>query len=305
MATIDEIKQQAEAVKNATQVGENTAERVGGALAGLADIVKAQEDNIGKKADKAAVDAALDKKADKETVNAELEKKVNAEEVTSKFTEEKKRVDAELDKKANAEEVDSSLKELQNTVFPLEVSLSLDKSLLEFTGSEQSIKATYSIKRKGSPITPTALALSVDGSLVSIDVKQADTVTIKVNKEGETQIILTAKHGDLVKSASGKVTMVLPIYYGFGTTETDIAIAANKLSPRLSASGTYAKTSAKDNVNFIILVPRTMPGLSSFTMGGAPFVMTTSSVVINNHDYYMYKSGGIYMSGTEVKVQAS
>ena len=111
MATIDEIKQLAEAVKNATQVGENTAERVGGALAGLADIAKAQEDNIGKKADKAAVDA-------------------------------------ELAKKANAGEVDSSLKELQNTVFPLEVSLSLDKPLLEYTGSEQSIKATYSIKPK-------------------------------------------------------------------------------------------------------------------------------------------------------------
>lgn len=39
MATIDEIKQQAAAVKNATQVGENTAERVGGALYGLADII--------------------------------------------------------------------------------------------------------------------------------------------------------------------------------------------------------------------------------------------------------------------------
>lgn len=39
METIDEIKQQAAAVKNATQVGENTAERVGGVLAGLADIV--------------------------------------------------------------------------------------------------------------------------------------------------------------------------------------------------------------------------------------------------------------------------
>lgn len=38
MATINEIKQQAAAVKNATQVGENTAERVGGALAGLAEI---------------------------------------------------------------------------------------------------------------------------------------------------------------------------------------------------------------------------------------------------------------------------
>ena len=291
MTTIDEIKQQAEAVKNATQVGENTAERVGGALAGLADIAKAQEDNIGKK-------------ADKEEMNRLLAKKANTADVDTKFAEEKKRVDAELAKKANTADVDSSLKELQNTVFPLEVSLSLDKPLLEYTGSEQSIKATYSIKRKGSPITPTALALSVDGSLVSIDVKQADTVTIKVNKEGETQIILTAKHGDLVKSATNKVTMVLPIYYGFGTKETDIAIAANKLSPRLSASGTYAKTSAKDDVNFIILAPKTLPKLTNFTMGGAPFVMETSSVSINGKDYYMYKSGGVYMSGTTLRVLA-
>lgn len=46
MATIDEIKQQAEAVKNATQVGENTAERVGGALAGLADIAEQQDSKL-------------------------------------------------------------------------------------------------------------------------------------------------------------------------------------------------------------------------------------------------------------------
>ena len=212
--------------------------------------------------------------------------------------------DAE-DKVMSQKVVTDNLTELQNTVFPLEVSLSIDKHLLEYTGSEQSIKATYSIKRKGSPFTPTSLALSVDGSLVSIDVNQADTVTIKVNKEGETQITLTAKHGDLVKSATIKVTMVLPIYYGFGTTETDIAIAANKLSPRLSASGTYAKTSAKDDVNFIILEPKTLPKLTNFTMGGAPFVMETSSVTINGKDYYMYKSGAIYMNGATLNVQAN
>lgn len=259
---------------------------------------KAITDAINRKANTTDVDEALAKKADKETMNTELAKKFDKVSVVQE-------TGTATDKVMSQKVVTDNLTELQNTVFPLEVSLSLDKSLLEYTGSEQSIKATYSIKRKGSPITPTALALSVDGSLVSIDVKQADTVTIKVNKEGETQIILTAKHGDLVKSALSKVTMVLPIYYGFGTTETDIAIAANKLSPRLSASGTYAKTSAKDNVNFIILVPKTLPGLSLFTMGGAPFVMIISSVVINSHDYYMYKSGGIYMSGTEVKVQAS
>lgn len=87
MATIDEIKQQAEAVKNATQVGENTAERVGGALAGLADIAKAQEDNIGKKADKAAVDAELGKKFNKSEIvqtTGEAEDKVMSQKVISR-----------------------------------------------------------------------------------------------------------------------------------------------------------------------------------------------------------------------------
>lgn len=259
---------------------------------------KAITDAINRKANTTDVDEALAKKADKETMNRELAKKFDKVSVVQE-------TGTATDKVMSQKVVTDNLTELQNTVFPLEVSLSLDKSLLEYTGSEQSIKATYSIKRKGSPITPTALALSVDGSLVSIDVKQADTVTIKVNKEGETQIILTAKHGDLVKSALSKVTMVLPIYYGFGTTETDIAIAANKLSPRLSASGTYAKTSAKDDVNFIILAPKTLPKLNNFTMGGAPFVMETSSVSINGKDYYMYKSGAVYMNGATLNVQAN
>lgn len=259
---------------------------------------KAITDAINRKANTTDVDEALAKKADKETMNTELAKKFDKVSVVQE-------TGTATDKVMSQKVVTDNLTELQNTVFPLDVALSLDKTLLECTGSEQSIKATYSIKRKGSPVTPTSLDLSVDGSLVSIDVKQADTVTVKVNKEGETQIILTANHGDLVTSASSKVTMVLPIYYGFGTTETDIAIAANKLSPRLSASGTYAKTSAKDDVNFIILAPKTLPKLTNFTMGGAPFVMETSSVSINGKDYYMYKSGAIYMNGTTLNVQAN
>lgn len=214
-------------------------------------------------------------------------------------------VDAELEKKANAEEVDSSLKELQNTVFPLQVSLSLDKTLLEFTDTEQTIKASYSIKRKDAAITPTSLALSVNGTMQEIDIKVSDTISIEVNKEGESLVVLTAKLDDLVKSATAKVMMVLPIYFGFGTSEVDVAIAGNKQGPRTSAAGVYEKTSAKDRVNFIILAPKTLPKLSSFTMGGAPFVMITTSVVINGKDYYMYKSGGVYMSGTTVRVQAS
>lgn len=268
MATTEEIKKTAILVRDATQIGENTAERVGGVLVDLANKSKELEDNIGKKADKETVNAALDKKADKEEVN-------------------------------------SSLKELQNTVFPLQVSLSLDKALLEFTGTEQIIKASYSVKRKDVAITPTSIALSVNGTMQEIDIKASDTISIEVNKEGESIIVLTAKLDDLVKSATAKVVMVLPIYFGFGTSEVDVAIADNKQGPRTSAAGVYEKTSAKDRVNFIILAPKTLPKLSSFSMGGAPFVMITSSVVINGKDYYMYKSGGVYMSGTTVSVHAS
>ena len=47
MATIDEIKQQAEAVKNASNVGENTALRVGGVLVDLCEWMKKLSDNAG------------------------------------------------------------------------------------------------------------------------------------------------------------------------------------------------------------------------------------------------------------------
>ena len=55
MATINEIKQQATAVKNATQVGENTAERVGGALAGLAEIAEQQDSKLSGLSDKVSI----------------------------------------------------------------------------------------------------------------------------------------------------------------------------------------------------------------------------------------------------------
>lgn len=228
-------------------------------------------------------------------------------------------INDELEKKANAEEVNSSLKHLKDTdtqhenrllaleqsEWPLSLELTLTPALLEYTGSEKDVSVSWKVSRKGAELVPTALAIKQDGVAQTAGLAASGSINAKVKKLGDTLFEISVTADSMKKTVVSKLTMVLPIYCGFGTSETDVAVDANKLSPRTSANGTYAKTSAKDNVNFIILVPETMPGLSSFTMGGAPFVMTTSSVVINNHDYYMYKSGGIYMSGTEVKVQAS
>lgn len=81
MATINEIKQQAAAVKNATQVGENTAERVGGALAGLADIAEQQDSKF----------SGLFTEEQKR-VGIELEKKLDKESVVQEFGDSKDKV---------------------------------------------------------------------------------------------------------------------------------------------------------------------------------------------------------------------
>lgn len=181
MATIDEIKQQAEAVKNATQVGENTAVRVGGALAGLADFVKAQEDNIGKKADKAAVDAALDKKAntadvdtkfteEKKRVDDELAKKANTSDVASKFTAEAARVNAELDKKANAEYVERSFSEqtTKNTEQDAEIAKKADKAAVN-----------NSIQKLDQKLNRNLLAIEFDDETGELNAILGQDTTIK------------------------------------------------------------------------------------------------------------------------------
>ena len=202
-------------------------------------------------------------------------------------------------------EHESRLLALEQSEWPLSLELTINPILIEFTGSEKDASVSWKIMRKGVGVTPTVLTFKQDGVALSAELSANGSINAKVNKLGDTVFEIVVTADGMKGSTSKKLTMVLPVYCGFGTSESDVAVDENKLSPRTSASGTYSKTSKMDDVNFIILVPKTLPGLSSFTMGGAPFVMITSSVVVNGHDYYMYKSGGIYMSGTNVKVQAS
>lgn len=72
MATTEEIKKTAILVRDATQIGENTAERVGGVLVDLANKSKELEDKIKAKAEKSEVATELDKKFNKENIAQEF-----------------------------------------------------------------------------------------------------------------------------------------------------------------------------------------------------------------------------------------
>lgn len=211
---------------------------------------------------------------------------------------------------------DSRILELEKSQFPLVVTLDLSNTLLEYTGEEQTVSVSYTVKHKGVLKLPKTLSLTQDEVVITNDPAKEDTAPITINKLGDTVVKLSAtahsyydyhsdKTDDIISASVQKtVQMVLPIYAGFGTSADSVKTAENKLSVRTSAAGTYTKTCQADGQNFYILVPRTFATLTSFTMGGAPFVMETSDITLGGYEYKQYKSGSVYNTGATVNIKA-
>lgn len=193
MATINEIKQQAEAVKNATQVGENTAERVGGALAGLAEIAKAQEDNIRKK-------------ADKEETNRLLAEKANTADVNSKFTEEKKRVDAELAKKFDKESVAQESGEAEDKVMS-------QKAVSDKLRDLSSVLDKASIKDEEGTVVETPFHYIQNEEFIFAKVDAEDRLLFGIQWDGTPKFGKTSAVEDKLQSQvnllADKITTIL------------------------------------------------------------------------------------------------
>lgn len=212
---------------------------------------------------------------------------------------------------------DSRILELEKSQFPLVVTLDLSNTLLEYTGEEQTVSVSYAVKHKGVLKLPKTLSLTQDEVVITNDPAKEDTAPITVNKLGDTVVKLSStahsyydyhsdKTDDIISASVQKtIQMVLPIYAGFGTSAEGVKTNANKLSVRTSAAGTYTNTCQADGQNFYILVPRTFTTLTSFTMGGAPFVMETSDITLGDYEYKQYKSGAVYNTGATVNIKAS
>ena len=193
MATINEIKQQAEAVKNATQVGENTAVRVGGALAGLAEIAKAQEDNIRKK-------------ADKEETNRLLAEKANTADVNSKFTEEKKRVDAELAKKFDKESVAQESGKAEDKVMS-------QKAVSDKLSGLSSVVDKVSIKDEEGTVVETPFRYIQNKEFIFAKVDAEDKLLFGIQWDGTPEFGKTSAVEDRLQTQvnllADKVTAIL------------------------------------------------------------------------------------------------
>lgn len=154
-------------------------------------------------------------------------------------------------------------------------------------------------------LTPTRLDIKLGTRKLNLD----DGASVEIGdalNESQTVFTAYAEYYDAKFNTSLTVQARYPIYYGFGSDAA--AVAQTYKTSRVvatSAARTYARTSESTG-HFFIVVPPDIPALSSFTMGGAPFVMVESTATINNIDgYRVYKSGVEYDANTTLSVVAS
>lgn len=97
-----------------------------------------------------------------------------------------------------------------------------------------------------------------------------------------------------------------PVYYGMGTSASDVKSKGTKASARTTAisSTTYDAKAVSNGVRFYLLVPNDVTRPSSFTMGGAPVDMTYEDVTLDGVIYRAYYTVATYNVGGEVKIKA-
>lgn len=158
-------------------------------------------------------------------------------------------------------EHESRLLALEQSEWPLSLELSINPILIEFTGSEKDTSVAWKIMRKGVGVTPTVLTFKQDGVALSAELVANGSINAKVNKLGDTVFEIAVEAEGMKKSASKKLTMVLPVYMGFAGASDAAGLAITELSkyaPLTSPAGTYKIKNNADGIYLWLCVPDTM-----------------------------------------------
>lgn len=158
-------------------------------------------------------------------------------------------------------EHESRLLALEQSEWPLSLELSINPILIEFTGSEKDTSVAWKIMCKGVGVTPTVLTFKQDGVALSAELVANGSINAKVNKLGDTVFEIAVEAEGMKKSASKKLTMVLPVYMGFAGASDAAGLAITELSkyaPLSSPAGTYKIKNNTDGIYLWLCVPDTM-----------------------------------------------
>lgn len=177
------------------------------------------------------------------------------------------------------------------------------------TGAVLTVSFTYPTAYKGESVTVTASLSKVTPQTITLDGTSAQnqssiSKTVTATDSSKTYTA-TATYNGILMEGSGTLYARNKIYYGFGATASAVGIDANKYARTTTAAHTYSGTATANGQYFFILVPSDITDVSTFTMGGAPFVMdAVTTTTIGGVTYYVHKSANSYSSGTALNVKA-
>ena len=198
--------------------------------------------------------------------------------------------------------------ELSGKVLVLEtgskVTTSVNPSVI-YKNNATSVTVTATFSASDSSLTPTSISI-MQGSTNVVSANNAKT-TNKAVSLNTTNNTTTYKSTAVVKGVtlthSIDVNARYPIYYGFSTSKPTSFTGLNKVSATTTASREYSGTCTANNSKFYVLIPNDITVPSTFTMGGAPFVMDKSNATIDGVSYTILESGGTYNNTGKVNVK--
>lgn len=197
-------------------------------------------------------------------------------------------------------EHESRLLALEQSEWPLSLELSINPILIEFTGSEKDASVSWKIMRKGVGVTPTVLTFKQDGVALSAELSANGSINAKVNKLGDTVFEIAVEAEGMKKSASKKLTMVLPVYMGFAGASDAAGLAITELSkyaPLASPAGTYKIKNNADGIYLWLCVPDTMTINKVTSSGFTVPMMEVQTGQTELGGYKCYRSSNAIVAG--------
>ena len=281
-------------VEDGTEQNVLSGKAVKDALAAEKSRAEAQEQDLETAIGEERTRAMLAEGSNTQAVLAERNRAIEAEQnLNSSIANLRNYVDTEFT------ELDERLDALEQSNLKLTLTANPNKTFEK--GVAENITLTASL---GS-ITPTSLDIKL-GNVKLNDGNNNTAVYSSALTQDSTMFTARATYYDAVINTNLTLQARYPIYYGFGATAAEVAQSyASSRIVATSAARTYTRTSETAG-NYFIIVPPDVTPLNSFTMGGAPFVMTSTTATINGvAGYRVYKSGVEYVAGTAISVVAS
>lgn len=279
--TVSTLQDDLDAEKKARTEADNAFRDKLDAEATARETADTNEASAREKADTALGKRIDDEASARQTADDDLLNKINAEA--------KSRSDADTTH-------DARLLALEQSEWPLQLTLTATPELLEYTGDAQTVTVGWTVKRRGKDVAPTSQSLRVNSETLAV-AAGAKTASINVNTEGNTTVVLHVEAEGMTGEAAKAVTMVRAMYFGFAAAETaaDLNIQSTGKQPiKTTPNGSYILSNAEGGNYLWLCVPDTM-SISKVTSGGFDVPMEAAET---KEGYKCYRSSNAIVSGT-------